>query len=393
MKILWVKSDFLHPTTKGGHIRTLETLKQLHQRHEVHYVALDLAEQPGGVARSGEYCAKAYPIPHSAPARGSAKFWLQAGASLFSPLPLSVSRYRSRAMASQIAALIQAQKFDRIVCDFLFPAPNMPDLGQCTLFQHNVEALIWKRQAEHAGDPLRRAYFRSQYRRMLAYEGEVCRKVRNIIAVSESDAETMRSLYGVSRVAAVPTGVDVDYFRSCGEQPCTADLVFVGSMDWMPNIDAVLWFAAEILPLIRAKRPDATLAIVGRRPSPEVARLPEKDPRILVTGTIDDTRPYLWGSSVAIVPLRIGGGTRLKIYEAMAAGIPVVSTTIGAEGLDYRDGVDICIADTPADLASQCLALLDDTGARRRIAAAAFQKVSSRYSWDGVSRKFEELLA
>jgi len=392
MKILWAKSDFLHPTTKGGHIRTLETLKRLHQRHEIHYVALDLAEQPGGVERSSEYCTKAYPIPHSAPARGSVKFWMQASAGLFSRLPLSVSRYRSAAMARQIEALMRSEKFDSLVCDFLFPAPNIGDLSRWTLFQHNVEAMIWKRHSENAGDPVRRAYFEGQYRRMLAYEAEVCRSVRNIIAVSDSDAETMRSLYGVSRLAAVPTGVDVDYFRSRGGHPYLADMVFVGSMDWMPNIDAVLWFAAEILPLIRASHPEARLAVVGRRPAPEIARLTEKDAHIQVTGTVDDIRPYLWGSSVAIIPLRIGGGTRLKIYEAMAAGIPVVSTTIGAEGLDYQAGIDLCVGDTPTDFASQCLAQLDDADARRRIANAAFEKVSSRYSWEGVSQKFEELL-
>jgi glycosyltransferase involved in cell wall biosynthesis len=392
MKILWVKADFLHPTTKGGHIRTLETLKRLHLRHEIHYVALDLAEQPGGVERSGEYCTKAYPIPHSAPVRGSLPFWMQLAGSLISPLPLAVSRYRSEEMRRQIETLVHTEKFDSIVCDFLFPAPNMPDLGASVLFQHNVEALIWKRQVDNATSPARRLYLRGQYDRMLRYEGQVCRAAKNIIAVSTADAQALQSLYGVSRVTPVPTGVDLDYFAPPSRPAPTADLVFAGSMDWMPNIDGIQWFVEEILPLIRKQRPDCSLVIAGRRPSPEIQRLAERDSRIRVTGTVSDIRPYLWESAVSIVPLRIGGGTRLKIYEAMAAKIPVVSTSIGAEGLDIRNGDDIHIADRPAEFAERCLALLDDPAARSRMADIAFSIVASRYSWEIVSRKFEELL-
>jgi polysaccharide biosynthesis protein PslH len=161
----------------------------------------------------------------------------------------------------------------------------------------------------------------------------------------------------------------------------------------MPNIDGIQWFVEEVLPLIRKRRPDCSLVIAGRRPTPDVERLAERDSRIRVTGTVDDIRPYLWESAVSIVPLRIGGGTRLKIYEAMAAKIPVVSTSIGAEGLDIRNGEDIHIADTPQDFAERCLALLDDPERRARMADVAFSIVASRYSWEIVSLKFEELLA
>ena len=393
MKILWVKSDFLHPTTKGGHIRTLETLKRWHRRHEIHYVALDLAEQAGGVERCGEYCTKWYPVPHSAPARGSLQFGMQLAGNLFSELPLAVSRYRSDGMRRQIETLIRSEKFDSIVCDFLFAAPNMPDLGAAVLFQHNVEALIWKRQLDTATNAAHQFYFQRQYDRMLRYEGQACRAAKSIIAVSEQDARTMRSLYGVSRIAAVPTGVDLDYFTPASRPAPKSDLVFAGSMDWLPNIEGIQWFVEEVLPLIRKRRPDCSLVIAGRRPTPDVQRLAEKDSRIRVTGTVDDIRPFLWESSVSIVPLRIGGGTRLKIYEAMAAKIPVVSTSIGAEGLDIRNGEDIHIADTAAEFAERCLALLDDAAARARMADVAFSIVASRYSWEIVSLKFEELLA
>ncbi len=191
---------------------------------------------------------------------------------------------------------------------------------------------------------------------------------------------------------AVPTGVDVDYFAPPRPAKPTTDLVFLGSMDWRANIDGIRWFAADVLPRIRRRRPDCSLSVVGRRPNAEIVRLGEADPRIHVTGTVDDVRPYLWETAVSIVPLRIGGGTRLKIYEAMAARIPVVSTTIGAEGLDVRDGENIALADSPEAFAERCLALLEDAEARRKQAQAAWEMVAACYSWEVVARKFEQFL-
>jgi glycosyltransferase involved in cell wall biosynthesis len=392
MKLLWVKADFLHPTTKGGQIRTLETLKRLHQRHEVHYVALDHAGQPEGLSRSVEYCTRAYPIPHFVPEKTSVAFAGQLVEGLFSKLPVAVSRYRSADMRRKIEELTRREKFDSIVCDFLFPAQNIPDLGRCVLFQHNVEATIWKRHVEHASNLPKRFYFELQAKRMFAYEGEVCRRVKNVIAVSENDADAMRAGYGVQRVDAVPTGVDLEFFARPSKPEPAADLVFLGSMDWMPNIDGMEWFVAEVLPLIRKRRPESTLAIVGRKPVAAIEELARRDSRIRVTGTVPDVRPYLWGSAASIVPLRIGGGTRLKIYEAMAARIPVVSTAVGAEGLDVQEGETIFIADQPESFAERCLALLEEPPLRCRVASAAWDMIAERYSWEVVSQKFEELL-
>jgi polysaccharide biosynthesis protein PslH len=390
MRLLWVKTDFLHPTTRGGQIRTLETLRRLHQWHEVHYVAFDDPAQPEGLARSFEYCAKAYPVTHRVPDKTSAAFALQIVEGLFSPIPVAVSRYRSDAMRRKVEELLR-QPFDSVVCDFLFPSPNFARLERCVLFQHNVEATIWKRYVEH-NSGLKKRYFQLQARRMEEYEGQVCRAVRRVVAVSEADAELMRREYGVERVYAAPTGVDLDYFARPDGGENLADLLFLGSMDWMPNIDGVTWFAREVLPLIRAKRPDCTLAIAGRRPAAEVSRLAEGDSRIRVTGTVPDVRPWLFGSLVSIVPLRIGGGTRLKIYEAMAAGTPVVSTTVGAEGLDISDGDNIYLADSPGDFAERCLRLLANAAERERLSRAAWDRVASKYSWDVVARGMERLL-
>jgi glycosyltransferase involved in cell wall biosynthesis len=163
-------------------------------------------------------------------------------------------------------------------------------------------------------------------------------------------------------------------------------------MDWLPNTDGVRFFLDEVFPRIRDRRPECTVAIVGRKPSPDLIRLAEGSPGVTVTGTVDDVRPWLHGARVSIVPLRIGGGTRLKIYEAMAAGVPVVSTAVGAEGLDYRAGETIQIGDSAEAFADRCLGLLADETAARRQAEEALALLAGRYSWSAVSAQFEALL-
>ena len=164
-------------------------------------------------------------------------------------------------------------------------------------------------------------------------------------------------------------------------------------MDWLPNMDGMEDFLENILPRIRQRRPGCSLAIVGRNPPQKLKDLTAKDPKITVTGTVPDVRPYLWGSSVSIVPLRIGGGTRLKIYESMAAKTAVVSTTIGAEGLDINPPENIRFADAPEAFAEQCVELLEDASLRQRITTAGWEMVSSRFSWEQVTREFERILA
>ena len=392
MKILWVKSDFLHPTTRGGQIRTLEIVKRLHARHEVHYLAYDDPNQPEGLKRAQEYCTRAYPVPHEVPPHASLKFVGQLAANAFSSMPLALSRYYSPTMRKQIAAISKAVQFDSIVCDFTYMAPNFENLNNCVLFQHNVETMIWRRHAANAPDPMRKWYFSSQAERMFNWEKRMCLAAGQIIAVSSQDAAVMRELFGITKVSSISTGVDIEYFRRPPEVCPEADLIFLGSMDWLPNIDGVQYFVREILPLIRKRLPRCKLAVVGRSPSAATLALAERDSGIQVTGTVPDVRPWLWGSKVSIVPLRIGGGTRLKIYEAMAAGTATVSTSIGAEGLEVTHPANIRLADTPSGFAEQCIEVLENTQERERLASEALGLVGARFSWDVVAAEFERLL-
>jgi len=392
MRLLWVKSDFLHPTTRGGQIRTLEMLRRLHKRHEIHYMGYHAPGENEGVERSSEYCSKAWPVCRRIPNRRSPTFAWQLLAGLVSELPVSIRNYRSNAMANLYQKVTQEIAFDSIVCDFPIPAPNICDLSRCVLFQHNVEWMIWRRHAENGATALHRAYFALQARRMREFERALCRKVRRVIAVSEADAELMTQDFGVAGIEPVPTGVDLEYFKAPEEVRHDVDITFVGSMDWLPNEDGVLWFSREILPRIRIAEPEARLTIVGRSPSSAVKALMNGDARTQVTGTVADVRPYLWGSKIAIVPLRIGGGTRLKIYEAMAVGVPVVSTGVGAEGLEVVPGRHILIANDPAAFADACISLLRAPERRAELAAEAHRHVSEHYSWDAVTAVFERML-
>lgn len=391
MKILWVNSNFMHPTTKGGQIRTLEMLRCLHRRHEVHYVAIENPAHPEGAQRAGEYSTRSYPFQSRIAQKPSLKFFAQAVAGLVRPMPLAVSRFHSPALGRFLEELIRRERFDCAVVDHLAPTAYFPRLEQAVFFQHNVETVIWRRHVEHATG-LRKLYFKLQADRMFEFERRVSLAAGHIVAVSRTDADQMRSLFGVTRVSEIPTGVDVDYFAPPPSPPPRTDLTFIGSMDWLPNIDGMLYFVREVLPIIRRERPECSVAIVGRTPSAEIVQLGKRDPNIHVTGTVSDIRPHVWGSSLSIVPLRIGGGTRLKIYEAMAAGVPVVSTAIGAEGLKIDPPRDIRIADDPASFARQCLELLADPAERARISVRAREMVSAEFSWDAVSRRFEEIL-
>jgi glycosyltransferase involved in cell wall biosynthesis len=299
-------------------------------------------------------------------------------------------------MRIQVEQLIRRERFDGVVCDFLAAAPLLPDVQSCLLFQHNVETLIWRRHTANARSLLSRWYFDLQAERMFRFERDTCRRAGGIVAVSHNDAEAMEKLFGIPTPPAIPTGVDIAYFAPPARTPTSQelrDLVFIGSMDWMPNIDGVRWFVTEILPRIRAKRPDCTLTIAGRKPPGTITQLAARDPGIVVTGAVPDIRPYLWGAAVSIVPLRIGGGTRLKIYESMAARVPVVSTSIGAEGLVIHPPVDIRIAETAEEFAGQCLDLLDNPKQRVYIAESAWNMVAEGHSWESVVQKFEQILA
>ncbi|MEK7829624.1 MAG: glycosyltransferase [Acidobacteriota bacterium] len=395
MKILWIKTELLHPVDKGGKIRTYEMLKQLKRDHHVTYLTLDDGTAaPNAREQAEEYCHELVTIPHWTRAKFSVGFYVELLQNLFSRLPYAVKKYESAEMRQEIVRRVEQDKPDVVVCDFLPPSINVPErLGCATvLFQHNVEAMIWQRHYETQANPLKRLYLYGQWRKMRALEQAECRRYDHVIAVSREDGEMMRRDYGIESVTDVPTGVDTEFFRpSSNAQPEPASLVFTGSMDWIPNVDAINWFCLEILPLVRAKVPNVKLTVVGRKPGRELMELGRRDSSVIVTGRVDDVRPFMENASAYIVPIRIGGGTRLKIYEAMAMQVPMVSTTVGAEGLPVTDGEELLIADTPEDFAASVVRVLTDQKFALDLGLRAANTVRERFGWAGVAARFAEI--
>ncbi|RPJ66867.1 MAG: glycosyltransferase [Acidobacteria bacterium] len=399
MKILWLGSGLLLPLDKGGKLRSWHLLRHLAARHEVTFLCFaDPAAAPSDVDGMRQVCRTVETVPRTPVAKGTARFYLDAARYLADSLPYAVAAYRSRAYRERVASLLAGRRFDALVCDFLVPAVNMPADTGCPslLFTHNVEAEIWRRHAETAEPAWKQVLLRSQWRRMLRFEGETVARFDSVLAVSEADRDTLAALYPRQLrgpVHVIPTGVDVEYFRSAlGLQRDPVRLVFTGSMDWLPNEDGVLYFCREILPRIRQSVPDVRLSIVGRQPTPAVQRLAEEDRSIDVTGRVEDIRPHVGRARVAVVPLRVGGGTRLKIYEAMAMGTPVVSTTIGAEGLPLSPGRDLALADHPESFAAAVVRLVRNDQAWTAMADAALHLVTERYDWSAVAGALEHAI-
>jgi glycosyltransferase involved in cell wall biosynthesis len=270
------------------------------------------------------------------------------------------------------------------------------------LFQHNVESEIWRRHAATAGNTAKKMMYRMEFRKMLRYERAAVCKFQHVIAVSENDRSLMTRWVDGDRVTVVPTGVDLAHYRP---DPSLADpnpldtsaplITFVGAMDWEPNVDGVEYFCGEVWPSIKAEVPQARFRIVGRNPDRRVQKWASNsingDGSIEVTGRVPSIVEHLRQSAVVIVPLRIGGGTRLKIYEAMATAKAVVSTTVGAEGLDVHHGRDIILADDPRSFAQAVIMLLRDRELRRRYEKAAAE-TAARYDWPAIGERFSEVL-
>jgi sugar transferase (PEP-CTERM/EpsH1 system associated) len=370
-------------------------MRHLARHHEITYLSFaDPSQTDADREGMREVCSRLETVPRTDPAKGTLRFYADAARYVVDPAPYAVAKYRSADYAGRVRELLRTGRFDAVVCDFLPPLVNMPRQLPCPaiLFTHNVEAEIWRRHAETATNPVARQLLGQQWRRMLRFERDALGHFDLVLAVSEADRGTFERLYpGALRapVHVVQTGVDTQYFSPLSATPARrAHLVFTGSMDWLPNEDGMLFFVRDILPLVRQAEPGATLSIIGRAPTPAVRKLAEQH-GIEVTGSVDDVRPHVAAGSVYVVPLRIGGGTRLKIFEALAMGKAVVSTSVGAEGLAVTPGRDVAIADRPGEFARTVVALLRDPAKRLALGTAGRLLVQRRYSWEQVSREFD----
>jgi polysaccharide biosynthesis protein PslH len=399
LRILFHNCRLLHPLHGGDRIRTYQMLRELRKRHHITYLTLRTpADTDEAVERAPEYCQELIAVPHPVKNQRSLGFYLEVlGNTLWGRYPFLGRKYLSREITRRLAELTapaHQPAFDLLVCDYLAPMVNLLELRTrpaipSLLFQHNVESVIFQRHAETARQPLKRMLYRRQWKMLRKFERQSAEFVDGQVAVSDADAAYFCDELGMRNVlGAVPTGVDCEFFQPPAQAASKPVLAFLGSMDWDANQDAVNWFAGEILPRIRAKIAAAAFLVIGRNPPASLRALAEKDPSIRMTGTVPDVRPLMTEAAAMVLPLRVGGGTRIKIYEAMAMGVPVVSTTIGAEGLDVTHGQNILLADTAEAFANETIALLSNSTRAAALATEARRHVAEKYSWGSVAEIF-----
>ncbi len=400
--LLWVNVRLLHPLVGGDRLRTYHMLRHLKRHCRIRFLCpLTAADTPEAVVRAGEYCDELITWPHDLVRSGSPAFYARALCnSVFGRRPFSCAKYANpQARRLLEKCLREAPSGEVAVADYLMSFIHFDGLDlDCgppvVVFQHNLESLIWERHVQTARDPLRRFVCARERDLTRAFEQVVASRAAGQIAVSEEEERAFREDRGMGNVLGwVPTGVDCDYFQPALATEGPPTLVFLGSMDWQANVEAILHFAMHVLPRIRQAVPETRLMLLGRNPVPALRELAARDPLVEVTGTVDDVRPYLARATMMILPLRVGGGTRIKVFEGMAAGLPVVSTRIGVEGLPVVDGVHALLADEPVAFADAVTALLQDPCRRADLAQTARAWVEAEFSWERAARQFLDLCA
>ena len=393
MKILWVKPGKLLPLNTGGQLRTYNILRQLAATHELTYLSYYGGLKDEAYEREIlDHLPGTVSVHTAAPDTTPLEQRLDYLRRLPWRAPYAVSKFTDARVQKLVSEWDQERRFDVAVCDFLSSTLNFPDdlKTPTALFQHNVECVLWERKTRFEVKALDRFISKIEYAKMRRFEPQQVRRFHHVIAVSEQDREAMKWMVDSSRISVVPTGVDLKKFQYDPQvRPAGALVVFTGSMDWEANIDGVEFFCQEIWPQVLAQVPGAKFQVVGRNPHARIKRLASAS--VQVTGTVPSVVDYLRDAAVFVIPLRIGGGTRIKIYEGMAMGKATVSTTVGAEGLDVRHGRDIILADQPDAFAESIVTFLQNEEIRRKFEAAA-AATAKQYDWSVITERFVEVL-
>jgi sugar transferase (PEP-CTERM/EpsH1 system associated) len=396
MRLLFLTPQFPYPPHKGTSLRNYNLIAGLAQRHTIDLLSFadDSAAPPS--TPLAELCRRIATVKQ--PTRATPRRLLD---TLFSPWPDMGLRLWSPEFRQQLAAWLSDGAYDVIQVEGLelarYVLNSDKDQGGIVFDDHNAEYLLQKRiaQAEIAarGWNAGAVYSSIQWRKLRRFERQVCQRADRVVCVSEADAVAVQQLDPTLRPSIVPNGVDTEFYRREAITPLELpphSLVFTGTMDFRPNVDAMLWFAHEVLPLVKRDVPDVHLYIVGQRPHARLDAL-RADPAITITGAVEDTRPYTSAADVYVVPLRMGGGTRLKLLEALALQTPIVSTTLGAEGFEITHDRELWLADDAAAFAKAIEELLIDRDHAHALGVAGRAFAVAHYDWQRIVPKFDEV--
>ncbi len=386
-RVLVIDEALPHPPDSGKRIRTWELLTRLTDAFDVTLAYHDEgATPPEAEAAARDAGLHLLPVPRTPLKKRGLRFGWDLARNLLLPVPYMVMAHRTQALMQAVRQAHAMQPFDVAHVEW---TPLVANLGEdwptpVCIAAHNVESDIWRRYLENEQGFARRRYIAVQYRKVQRFEQRALRDVDAVTAVSVQDAARIQAWAQQDDVVVVPNGVNATYFAPQPDTPRDPErIVFVGSLDWRPNLDGIVWFLDEVLDPLRAQRPGVQLSIVGRNPPRWLEERVEGLGGVTVHGSVPDVRPFVAGASVSAVPLRIGGGSRLKICESLAMQTPVVSTAVGAEGLTLPGGV--VIADEPAAFAAALAEALEDPVASMARAHTGREQVLARYEWDTIA--------
>jgi len=390
LKVLVIGEEIPYPPDAGKRIRTWNLLRRLATRHSLSYLCYGLSNDPAvdALELAGIHVHTVKPLRKL---RGW-PLYIRLFANLFSFYPYSVVKHSSKGFDQELRTLLNKCAFDLVHYEGTHCARYLSSVGSLprVLGTHNIESQIWSRRARFGRTRVEQVFFGSQAIKMRSFERRALLRSEYAIAVTLQDARQMFD-WGVPNVALVPNGVELEAYQTDFNAVRSCELLFLGALDWYPNIDALQHFINEILPLILSVQPNAVLRVVGRRPPESLRDIVAGNRNVEIVGEVKDVRPYLRSAGVVVVPLRIGGGSRIKILEALAAAKAVVSTSVGAEGLELKAGEHIQLADTSSRFAEITAALMDDQRERSRLGNNGRRFVSERYSWDSIAIKLESV--
>jgi len=393
MKVLFLTQVLPFPLDSGPKIRAHYVLRQLAGDHEITLVSFFRTERE---TRDAEhlrpYCTGMHTVPM---ARSRTRDVLHMAKSLASRRPFVIERDRSVAMRRLLRELVSSEAYDVVHADQLNMAQyalGLPVQAR-VLDAHNTVWRIVQRLCRGTPWGVRRLLLELEWRKMRRYERDVWARFDRIVAVSDEDRRTIESVIaGDGRTDVIPIAVDTTALPRLERDARSQRIISVGTMFWPPNVEGVLWFAESVYPLIRREVPGASLHIVGARPLAEVRKLAQSDSSIEVRGYVEDVAPCLSRSAVFIVPLKSGGGMRVKIIDAWARGIPIVSTSVGCEGIEEAEhGENILIGDTPAEFAAHVVKVIQSASLSRRLVTNGRRTVEESYDWRSVYKAYDRV--
>ncbi len=390
MNILLLTQVLPYPPDSGPKVKTLNVLKYLARLHRVTLISYVRGDQSAEVDALRKYCRAVHTVPIER------KPWLDGVAllrSLATGQPWMMVRDDRAAMRAMVQRVAAEQAFDVVQADQLNMAQFaalVPDARK-VVDTHNALWLLYQRLAETMSGP-RRWLLERDWRLLKDYEAEICREFDGVVAVSDEDkAALVLAGAPAEKISVIPITVDCDEQKPVTPVALANHIVHIGTMYWPPNVDGVLWFAREVFPLIRARRPDVIFDVVGAKPPDEVRALGGPGTGINVTGYVEDTEPYLRQAGAIVVPLRAGGGMRVKILNSMSQAMPIVTTSIGCEGIDVVDGCHLFVADTPEAFAKATLQLLEDRPLAYQLGQNGRKLVLQQYDYRSACPAYEEV--